>query len=485
MSVVDDQDRDAASPFSGPVERATVRLIPAPALLSRRADPSVHGVNGVTAALILALLVLSPIPLGSNRPAFWMIWSTYVGVLSFGYGAVLLWLGANPRVPLARLWPEASALLLLCLFIGVQSLPLGQWLPDSMVLLEPLGVRLGSISFDPGSTRLVLIQFFTFGLLFFIATEIAVNRRRARRMLLAVLVVISLFALFGLVSLMQLGDTLLGFDKQFYKGYATGTFINRNSFATYLATGLVFGVPLLLQAARERDRILTKRLASIGVIVVCLAAIAACLLATGSRMGAVAAGAGVVVTAVLGLLVYRGSFRLGAVLVVVAAVAAIAVVALFGTGLIERLVLLPGVDEGRAEAHRQIWAAILERPWFGYGAGSFASVFPMIQQAPLSGEFVWDNTHSTYLALWFELGLVAGSIPLLIIVLVGWRSLRALREPSSHVTSLAAIGAIVVFGVHSLLDFSAEIEANAFLFTVILALGAAGAIGGRTTPDTA
>jgi O-antigen ligase len=104
----------------------------------------------------------------------------------------------------------------------------------------------------------------------------------------------------------------------------------------------------------------------------------------------------------------------------------------------------------------------------------------MFQAPPLSPEFVWNNSHSTYLALWFELGLVAGSIPLVIIALLGLRAVRAARDPSSTATSSAAIGTIVVFALHSLLDFSAEIEANAFLFTVILALGAAGGVVRRS-----
>ena len=151
----------------------------------------------------------------------------------------------------------------------------------------------------------------------------------------------------------------------------------------------------------------------------------------------------------------------------------------FGASLVERLVLLPGVDESRVEVHRQIWEAIWARPWTGYGAGSFATVFQAFQRPPLSGEYVWENSHSTYLALWFEMGLVAGSIPLLIIAVVAVRSLAALRDPSSTALSLATLGVIIVFAVHSLLDFSAEIEANAFLLTVVMALGAAGAITGR------
>jgi O-antigen ligase len=423
---------------------------------------------------IIALLVLAPIPLGSNRPAFWMIWSAMVGLMALGYGACLLVLRARPRFRLAAFAPEAALLFGLCAYMAIQALPLASWLPASIRQVDAIGATPATLSFDPGSTRLVLIQFLTFGLLYFLTVQVAANRRRARRMLLAILVIIALFALYGLISLTQLGDTILGFEKQIYLGYATGTFINRNSFATFLAVGLTLGAALLMEtASTRRDMTIGRFLGLLGLIVGCIVFIAAALLATGSRLGSAAGVLGAITAVVLGTLAFRGAGRAGLVLVGLLAIALL-LTAVFGMTLVERLVLSPGVDETRLEAHRIIWSAILHRPWFGYGAGSFATVFQTLQRPPLSGEFVWNNSHSTYLALWFEMGLIAGSIPLLIIALVGLRAARAVRDPSSMVVSIATIGTIVVFAVHSLLDFPAEIEANAFFFTVILALGAAG-----------
>lgn len=473
-----DRAADGGQPFGGGT--ATARLVPRPTATptTLRPDSAIHRLNAITTGAILAFLLLTPIPLGSNRPAFWMVWSAVVGCMAFVYGVVLVWLRAQPRFRLGEFAPEIIALLTLCAFIVVQMLPLAGWFPDLVQGNNAAGARPRTLSLDPGSSRLVLIQFFTFGLLLFLAIQIAANRRRARRMLMGILVIIAAFAVVGLLSLTQWGDTLLGFEKQIYQGYATGTFINRNSFATFLAVGLTLGAALLVATVAERKgSTIGQLLGRFGLVIGCIIVIAAALLATGSRMGAVAGLAGAATAVVLGVLMFRGIGKAGMISVIVAlAIGAVALVGVFGATLVERLVLTPGVDQLRVEAHRIIWSAILERPWFGYGAGSFPTAFQMFQAPPLSPEFVWNNSHSTYLALWFELGLIAGSIPLVIIALLGLRAALAARDPSSTTTSIAAIGTIVVFALHSLLDFSAEIEANAFLFTVILALGAAGGV---------
>lgn len=484
MSSTRDASADLAPSFGDGAMSSVPRPLPATGAL--RAEPTIHRLNTVATIGIMTLLVLAPIPLGSNRPAFWMIWSTLIGLMALAYGVSLLVLRAPPRLGLASFAPEAALLLVLCGFIVIQSLPLPGWLPASIRHVDALGATPATLSFDPGNSRMVLIQFFTFGLLFFLTAQVAANRRRARRMLLGILVIIALFAAYGLVSLTQLGDTILGFDKLIYQGYATGTFINRNSFATFLAVGLTLGTALLMETVPTRkDTPIGRYLALLALLVGCIVFIGATLIATGSRLGTAAGLLGAATTVVLGVMVSRGARRPALLVVVALLVVAVVIVATFGMTLVERLVFVPGIDEIRVEAHRIIWSAMLDRPWLGYGAGSFATVFQTLQRPPLSAEYVWNNSHSTYLALWFEMGFIVGSIPLLVVALLGLRAARAAGDPSSGVVSIATIGTIVVFGVHSLLDFPAEIEANAFLFTVILALGAAGSLGGRVKQRSA
>jgi O-antigen ligase len=389
----------------------------------------------------------------------------------------MLAVGAKPRIGIGKLWLESLLFAGLVGYLLVKTATIGGLVnleieTQGGTLISPI-----TISLDPGSTRLALLQFLSFGILFFLMLQLGANRRRARRILLAVFIAIAAFAAFGLASLTLLGDTILGLPKEAYLGFATGTFVNRNSYATFLAIGIVAGLPMLIEALRDRDgRTFSMRLGLSSLLVVGLGIIGATLFATGSRMGALSAATGSLVALAATLFSRRGSWRLAALSIGVLLVGAIGLLSVTGTALLERLVFTDGLDQGRAELHAQTWNAILLRPLLGYGGDAFASVFPLFQLSSSQGDIIWEHSHSTYLALWFELGLVAGSIPLVIVALVGMRCVWSITEDSSRVTSATAIGAIVVFAAHSLLDFSAEIEANAFLFVAVMALGAGGAI---------
>jgi len=457
------------------------RQIPRPtrATVARSSQPPLHTLNRITSIALVILLALAPIPLGSNRPAFWTMWAFYLGAVALIYGLMLLWLKAEPRIGFRHLWPEAVIFGVLMLYTAAQLLPL-QGLFGGAGGINGLP-NAPAISFDPGSTRLVALQFASFAILYFLMVQVAANRRRARTLLLAMFFIIALFAAYGLISLTQLGDTLLGFQKTAYQGFATSTFINRNSFATFLAMGIAIGTALLLQLGVDWKTYPLPRAMMLGaavIIGICFSA--AALLATGSRMGIFVAIAGTLTVALVGLLANRADRRLTLLIVAGLIVVATVVLGIFGEEAVERLVFTPTVDESRVEIHRQLWAAILQRPFTGYGAGSFATVFQTLQAAPLAPSLYFENAHSTYLALWFEYGLVAGSLPLLIVGIAVVRAVMSLGNRSNTVIALASIGAVTVMGLHSTLDFSAEIEANAFIFTAILALGAAGAVQSST-----
>jgi len=434
-----------------------------------------HRLNGALAIALVVIVALAPLPLGSNRPVFWMAWTVLLGGLGIVYGAGIVWANGAVRVTLASFWPEAALMLALLAFQLFQLAPLGQWLP-----LPPSAGATDSnfASLDPGSTRLTLLATAGFMLFFFLFAQVTSNRRRARRILLALFLVVVAYAILGLVSLTQWNDTLLGFEKQYYRGVATASFVNRNSYATFLASGLAIGSPLLVAAVvGDQGGTFARRLLLPLLMLVGMGFIAAALFATDSRMGTFAGVVGAVLGLLGGALTFRGSV-LGKVLIVLAVAAAAVVLALvFGAGLIERLLFQRG-DPDREALWAQAWMAILERPWLGYGAGSFEATFPAFQRPPLDGGTIWSHAHSTYLALWYEHGLVFGSLPLLAIALLLGRCVVALRDPSSTMLSLAALGVGFVFAVHSLVDFSAEIYADALLLVAVLALGAVGARGG-------
>jgi O-antigen ligase len=280
-------------------------------------------------------------------------------------------------------------------------------------------------------------------------------------------------AAIGLVSLFALGDTLLGAAKPQYEGFATGTFVNRNSFATYVAAAIPMGIALLAGAGDAGDPVRRRWLAAARIAGLLL--LVAALIASGSRMGLAAgiAGAGLAVALVL----VGGRGRSAIVLAV--AICALLVAAGFGAPLLQRIVEPSDDLANRLTLYSQVWDAILARPLFGYGGGSFATVFPMFQHAPLPGDLVWQRAHSTYLALWFEYGLVAGSMPMIVVAGLWLQCLRWLLRRPGNTTMLAVVTAVLVFALHSAVDFSLEIHAVALFFALLLGIGAGVARLGR------
>lgn len=109
-------------------------------------------------------------------------------------------------------------------------------------------------------------------------------------------------------------------------------------------------------------------------------------------------------------------------------------------------------------------------PLFGFGAGTFQSVFPVFNTEAATAYEIWDKAHSTFLALLFEQGLIglclffAAFAIIFANTMLNWSKTRT-------ASSLFASSAIVVVAFHSLSDFSMEIFG--FAGTIALLLGAA------------
>ncbi len=440
--------------------------------------------NDLVGLALLAFLALAPLPLGGNRPFFWAAGASFLGVLGLVYGLLLVAGGRTLRYPLTRIPEVAGLAALLIFYLVLQLLPVASLFGMSTRSFDG-GVTISSptISLAPGSTVLMLIQVAGYAMLFFLVAQVAVNPHRGRHMLRVLFWVTVAYAVYGLVSLTQLDDTLLGLEKWAYPGSATGTFVNRNSFATFLAFGAVMGAAIAIElAAPEADRPAAARawlgefvLVSVGVVF-----LVAALLATQSRMGVAAAGVGALVVVVGGLGRTRATAGRWLAAAAIAAALVGGLVYLFGLGLLERLGSVESSADVRFQLYQQVVQMIAAEPWLGHGGGSFAAVFPLFHRLPVSPDLVWDMAHSTYLALWAELGVVAGSLPLLIVAALVLRMLPGLAgEPRRRTPILAAIGMVVVAAIHSTVDFGLEIQANAQLLLAVLAIATAATIWPR------
>ncbi len=439
--------------------------------------------NDATAALLVLIVLVAPIPVASNRPALWMLWAAILGLVAALYLAASLLIdpdrGLRSRGHARLFWLAG----LVPAFALVQILPIADYLPAILTTLPAIGTHdPESVSLIPSATILGAVRFISYIVFFALMLEVASRPSRAIWMAWALFFGVTAHALWAMVSLNVLGDDFFWGEKLAYRGTATGTFINRNSFATFLSMGLVLGVALLFgrgEPGRNRAPVRANPFSAdameavflwllIGLIVITL-------LATQSRMGLFAGAIGALFC--LAIMIRKSGRVGGGSLLGVVTVAGGGVLALtlfLGQDLIERFIFVGSDGLTRGELYRQVVGMIGQRPWLGYGLDSFPVAFELFHRLPLSSDSVWDNAHSSYLALWAELGIVVGSIPVLLALMVGVRLVQIIRNrEKDYALSVAALAALVTAAIHSLIDFSLEIQANVLLLLALTALGIA------------
>jgi O-antigen ligase len=418
-------------------------------------------------------VALSPIPFGSNRPYFAALLGVAVGASGLAY-MVSLARSEEKLPPVLKGHAVPAALfILLVLYLLFQLLPLGSLAgPIAFGAAGGTSLHAKHMSLAPGDTLLMLCRQLTYGGLFLLVIQLC-SRPGVRSVFLhGLFVVVAAYGLYGLVALFLLGDRLLTFEKWGSVGVATATFVNRNHFATFVGFGIVTGTVLLLQrvldphAKRRANGAMPSRAPQVVALSLLLAVLIAALLATQSRLGLVATAAGL-----LSVFVVAAANSSRRRLIIATGASVLAAGALVG-GLFLQPLMHRFADlssDPRFELYGQVMDMIRARPLLGYGGGSFPYAFPLFHLPPLNTDLIWDKAHSTYLALWVELGLVVGTIPILLVAWYGNLCLmNFLRQKQWNAAQLCAVGVTVTAAVHSLGDFSLEIPAVSILFVAIL-----------------
>ncbi len=450
---------------------------------------------GGVAWILSAILVVSPLLLGSNRPAFWV----FNGVLAVAAVAVLVGLAWRREVPEADWRPVAWGLVgvsAVMAWMVIQAVPLAGAFPRLLFLTGRSGAvdTFRTISVDPAATLTAIVRFATPALLGFVALVAYLDRegaRRASRLLDIVILVASLISAYGLFALhFGSGQPALVASPD-YAGFLTGTFVNRNTAATYLSIALVACLARFLEMAAQplpagtRRRQAPRERSFGGVYIVAAAFLATAVLSTGSRAGMVAGLLGIAATLAVGA---RGVLRSGGRtwIVIAGGVVAVAVVAVLAAGsVLERIGEGQVSDDIRFAVYANTLDMIEDRPFLGHGAGSFATLFPLYHGPDVPSERVWLSAHNSYLQAAAELGLPALAVMLLVLSGAFVNVLANALSPRAASVSVAAVGAFVVVAVHSLLDFSIQIEAVAILFAILVGAGTGAALGARVGSPTA
>ena len=451
---------------------------------ARSSDTS--GFRNRVAAILAVTVILTVVPVASFRAVWWLVWTAFFAMIAL----IVLWRkGHRSSLETARYlryrW-GLLAMLLVPAYALVQSAGIAPWLPQEW-LAQPGGItdaQSGTISVLPSASLVGAFRSVGYLILFALMIEVASRYRRVTMVARILFVGVVLQAFWALVALHLLDDFAL-WGKADYLGYATGTFVNRNSLATYLGFGLVLGIGLIAhqhQKPKIRETRKVTGILGLGVEGALVLAgqfiILAALLDTGSRGGVMVSALGVAVTltlvrAMAGVSLKQRLLEGGAVLVIV--ILMIAVLAGGGTGSLQSRFLFSLLDGGtRLSIYSQSLELVALRPWTGFGFDAFGPAFEAVRAPPLDRNVFYDLAHNTYLGFWAEQGLIIGSIPFIVIGLCLFPLLAARSvETRFPAMAAAAVGVMVIAAVHSLIDFSLEMPTNAYFFTALLALGLA------------
>lgn len=165
-----------------------------------------------------------------------------------------------------------------------------------------------------------------------------------------------------------------------------------------------------------------------------------------------------------------------------AAVLTFVAVIIAGGGVVMRyLNFLNSGDPDRAALVSLTLDAISQRPWTGWGLGSFEALYSVLQ--PPFVRLAYDKAHSVYLENALDLGIPVSVLLVSAVVALAWRCVRGLGERRRNLQYPAiALGATVLIALHSIQDFGVQMPATALTFAALLAIGWAQSWSSRQVP---
>jgi O-antigen ligase len=345
----------------------------------------------------------------------------------------------------------------------------------------------GSISVNRDLTTLALLRLITSASVLWIAIQLCRDAARANLLLWSIAAITCAYAAYGLLAFALTPGRILWFENPHSPGVVTSTFINPNSFVAYAGIGFITICGLILRLYRYefaavagsiRFRVATfigvtgqKGAALIGAGAVVLVA----LLMSASRGGIIATALGLFVLGALTIRLRKQQFAEQREAIIVFGAVLVAAAFLVSGDLVVGKITRQGFsDEGRMAVYTITARSILDAPVLGYGYGTFADVFPMFRDRSVDTWGKWEMAHNTYLEVFQGLGLLFGSMLVASVILLVLRGVRgAMRRQANETMPCVAAGVAFLLGVHTLVDFSLQMQAIAITFMALLGAGVA------------
>jgi O-antigen ligase len=324
------------------------------------------------------------------------------------------------------------------------------------------------------------------------------DRERARLLMLMFIAAAVLVVVYGFLMQIQTHSCYVGSYLKKVGPYSptdrcvmSGTFVSSNSFGSYCGMALMAAMALVF-ARRERkgdmpygfdeddEESFVASLTGFRVtmLAVCLLLLGG-LLFSASRAGLAAtlASAGV-----LALLMLRGRWHsrpgLARLFVGIAIAVGLVVLVIAGNTIVYKMVRASD-DWDRVRIWLAAVQAIKMSPWLGWGLGSFADIYAVLQ--PVSLPQANNLAHSTPLETLVEVGVPMALLGYAIVLIpcgVALYGALARRRTYRYLPGAAFAVALVPI-LHSMVDFSLQMPAIGFVVSAVLGMGWTQAFGRR------
>ena len=457
--------------ISSPKNSALVSDEAADGLLQPAEAPVIrHTLASRFAFLLLSIvIILSALAYGTVH--YWALAVFFLGAVAM----LILWVADGWTLGTVRISRNVLQVPLLgMLLLGlVQLLPLRSS-ANASVSSIPL---VKSLSLDPYSTRLILVQVAAL-FIYFAASLVFIDTPNRLRLLVRTITIFGfLLAIFGLTQ--SLTTSRVYWIRELPQSQPFGPFINRHHFAGYMELAVAVPLGLLFSRSLEKE----KRF--IYLFAVCLMGVA--LTMTNSRGGLISLLAEIGFLVVLAVFRQRhtkhrtteekswiksNATRAGLALALVIAVFGAVTILGGESGLTRLLGSLNTEDPTTGRAH--FWSVTIDiiktHPIFGVGLGAFSVVYTGYDSR--NGLFRLEQVHNDYLQVLSDGGIVGAALGLFFVFSL-FRMGFARRESNDAFRRGVATGAFAgcfAVLVHSFFDFTLHTSSNALLFLILAAL---------------
>jgi O-antigen ligase len=340
-----------------------------------------------------------------------------------------------------------------------------------------------TLSLDPYSTRLVLVQLATL-LIYFAATLVFVDTPHRLHILVRTIMIFGFcLAVFGLTQSFT-SPTKVYWIRELPQSTAFGPFINRHHFAGYMELTIALPLGLLFGGVVEKD----KRL--LYVFVAGLMGIA--LVMTTSRGGIISLVAEIMFLVVVTAIwrkkeehhsshsSRRKPSRLKPIVIRIGLATALLIGLFFGVIMfggefsIYRFIdSVNSTDPTTGRSH--FWAVTLDiikaHPFVGTGLGAYGVIYTKYDSR--NGLFRLEQAHNDYLQVLSDGGTIGAILGLGFVVLLFYKAIQRAKSTKDDFRRAVALGSLsgcFAVLVHSFFDFTLHTTSNALLFLVLAAM---------------